>query len=199
MLHRRICFAGVLALGSCGGLAADGRDELTPEPEPQPGGASPPTFIEPDHTEPDHSEPDYNAPGTPRAAPSAPDAPRVGDVCEPGSEGVERVVIGEIVLEASAHCGAGRVCLMRAGDDPECALSTDTPGCPVLDRDDEFVPVPPSLAPGRPPLDRVCTCRCAGGDGDQCQCPEGMACRELIRSAGANGAAADFVGSYCLY
>lgn len=181
-MRRGICIASGLALGSCGGLAADGRDELEPAREP---GSSPAAFVEPRDRGP--------------GMPPAPSAPGVGDACEPSSEGAERVVIGELVLEASGDCGAGHLCLMRAGVDPACALSTDSPGCAAMDRDDELVPVPPSLAPALPAPGRVCTCRCAGGGDDDCRCPEGMACRELIRSAGANGAAADFVGSYCLY
>jgi hypothetical protein len=150
-------------------------------------------------------EPESGGERSPEAAPrSVPGEPGVGDACGPSPSQSERVTIGEIVLEASGNCGPGHLCLMWAGADSACLVSADGPGCDVLDRDDEFVPVPPGLAPELPTLDRVCTCRCGGADSsrggrEDCSCPEGMSCRELIRSSGVNGAAAEFVGSYCLY
>jgi len=217
--HRKLWMAGVLALGSCGGLAADGHEpdaesrgsdctqeecpgglaemDGVPEgerwPEPERGGDG--------ARRPNGAAPESGGPGPAEVAPSL---PGVGDACGPGPSQRERVTIGEIVLEASGNCGAGHLCLMWANADPPCQVSTDDPSCGVLDRDDEFVPVPPALAPAPPELDRVCTCRCEGsagtrGDGEYCSCPEGMSCRELIRSSGVNGAAAEFVGSYCLY
>lgn len=217
MSHRMLWVAGVLALGSCGGLAADGREpsdeaagadctreecpggiaddgaldaERRPAPERGTGAARRSGGVEP--------EP---GPGAPEAVASV---PGVGDACGPSSSQDERITIGEIALEASGNCGAGHLCLMWAAAAPPCVGSTDDPGCralgSALDRDDVFVPVPAALAPELPARDRLCTCRCGGGgDGDYCSCPQGMACRELIPSSGANGAAADFVGSYCLY
>ncbi|HTV25015.1 MAG TPA: hypothetical protein VMG12_40255, partial [Polyangiaceae bacterium] len=86
------------------------------------------------------------------------------------------------------------------GIDEACPAEASGTGCNVVDRDDELVPVPPVLAPELPVVDRVCTCRCNGGPaGTNCSCPTGMECRELITSSGVNGAAADYVGSYCLY
>lgn len=216
MSHRKLWIAGALALGSCGGLAADGHEpgagaqggDCTQEdcpsgladadgalegerwPEPEQGGG--------EARRPGDAEPESGGPGSVEAVPGA------GDACGPSPSQSERVTIGEIVLEASGNCGAGHLCLMWASADSACLLSTDAPGCGVLDRDDELVPVPPALAPARPALDRVCTCRCGGPGGTRdggefCSCPEGMSCRELIRSSGVNGAAAEFVGSYCLY
>jgi len=202
--------AGVLALGSCGGLAADGPSRIVTDAEGGPaadvgsglddgrtfdsegaGAAGDPGFVEPD-----------TGGGGARPGAMAAGVPSVGEACGLDSDGGERVTIGEIVLEASGNCGAGHLCLMWASSvDSACPVATDGTGCAVLDRDDELVPVPPQLAPAPPAMDRVCTCRCDGprGYGEYCSCPEGMSCRELIASSGVNGAAADFLGSYCLY
>jgi hypothetical protein len=204
--------AGALALGSCGGLAADGREPGAESrgsgctQEECPGGlADTDGALEGERWPEPERDADEPRP-TQESAPSTeavPSLPGVGDACGPGPSQGERVTIGEIVLEASGNCGAGHLCLMWAGADGSCLVSDDS-GCGVLDRDDEFVPVPPVLAPALPELDRVCTCRCGGGEGasgagQYCSCPEGMSCRELIRSSGVNGAAAEFVGSYCLH
>jgi hypothetical protein len=119
----------------------------------------------------------------------------------PGSEPGERLAIEEIILDASGNCGAGHVYLIWAPNvDPAGPVAASGAGCQVVGRDDEVAPVPPLLAPGRPSVDRVCICRCDGGAaGTACDCPGGMSCRELIQSSGANGAAAEYVGSYCLY
>jgi hypothetical protein len=210
--HRKLWVAGALALGSCGGLAADGREPGAESrgsgctQEECPGGlADADGALEGERwpePERDADEP-RRTQGSAPSAEAVPSMPGVGDACGPGPAQGERVTIGEIVLDASGNCGAGHLCLMWAGADTACLVSDD-PGCGVLDRDDEFVPVPPVLAPTLPELDRVCTCRCGGGEGpsgagEYCSCPQGMSCRELIRSSGVNGAAAEFVGSYCLY
>jgi hypothetical protein len=202
--------AGVLALGSCGGLAADGPSRIATDAEggqaaevgsgldagrpivsESAGAAGYPGFV----------EPDSSGAGA-RSGGMVAGVPNVGEACGLDSDGGERVTIGGIVLEASGNCGAGHLCLMWASAvDSACPEAPEGTGCAVLDRDDELVPVPPQLAPAPPAVDRVCTCRCDGphGDGGYCACPAGMSCRELIASSGVNGAAADFLGSYCLY
>lgn len=206
MLHRKLWTAGVLALGSCGGLAAGGQEpgaglrggDCAPEDCPGVGADADGAVEGETSPAPERGDGEVRRPGGlgPESV-----GPGVGDACGPSPSQSERVTIGEIVLEASGSCGDGHLCLMWAGADPACLVATDGPGCDALDRDDEFVPIPPALAPEPPALDRVCTCRCggAGGDREVCSCPEGMSCRELIRSSGVNGAAAEFVGSYCLY
>lgn len=72
----------------------------------------------------------------------------------------------------------------------------------MIDRDDELSPSHPVLAPEPPAVDRICTCRCDGrvlSPRDLCACPDGMECRELVASSRVNGAASEFVGSYCTY
>lgn len=214
MSYRELWIAGALALGSCGGLAADGPSgdvgdcvEGPCASGPAPHGEGP-VFLDQQNTGSaatnpgalDRDDSRFRSEDTARV-PGAPGAPRVGDSCGPGTEPGISVRIGEIILDASGNCGAGHLCLMWAsGVDDACALTASGAGCEVVDRDDELVPVPPLLAPALPEVDRVCTCRCDGSpDGNDCLCPEGMACRALITSSGVNGAAADYVGSYCLY
>lgn len=218
MLHRKLWIAGALALGSCGGLAADGKspagaaladcagegcsEELGAGAERGSGSAGVDGaagrrgFVEPDGE-------GGGADGAGSRAGETRPLGSTGEPCRTGAEGGERTTIGEIVLEASGNCDSGHLCISWASGVDDACPATASAGCGVVDRDDELVPVPPALAPARPAVDRVCTCRCDGGESranaDYCVCPEGMQCRELIASSGVNGAAGEFVGSYCLY
>jgi hypothetical protein len=140
--------------------------------------------------------------GTPEATSS-----RVGHPCDTGALGPEgRIAVGEILLVDNAGCGARNVCLMRSRQTDEDSCSSEPEFAPPGDctgtvLNSEIVPVPPALSPAAPAVDGLCTCRCAGAEesAPYCACPTDMVCRELVVSSGVNGAARDYVGSYCLH
>ncbi len=202
---------GALGLAACGGLAADG-DELEEAERctavgpcaPATGYGDAASRVLTRGITPDGQGPGLAPPGAGNGPAAAPEA-GVGSVCGAPSAAAdgaatESVAVGEVSLTENPGCGAGNLCLTRARS-PGIECSTAAPGPDGACPDERVVPIPPSLAPALPELDRVCTCRCGGYDegAEYCACPVGMTCRELIRSLGTNGAALAYAGSYCLY
>jgi hypothetical protein len=219
MIHRAaIVRAGAVTLiVACGGLAEDGRPDAGDSAGAACAGGEPCADAERAGVERgrDVSEPptanaasgtDTHVSGAGALADETA-AERVGHPCEPGAIGSEgQIAIGEILLEENASCGARNLCLMQSprADAARCSSGPEfaPPGaCADTILSGEIVPVPPTLAPAAAPAGGVCTCRCAGAgeNAAYCACPADMSCHELIVSSGVNGAAADYVGSYCMY
>jgi len=180
---------------ACGGQAEDGHASGVSSPDPSRDG----TRLSTERPVPAQPEGEASA----RVATPVVGASGVGDRCGiPEQEsGQESVVVGQVELRDDARCGASNSCLLRAREGGACragATSFDA-ACGAAEADG-FVPVPPQALPGPSWQEGICTCRCDGSPSarDDCACPRGMRCEALIPSAGVNGAARPYVGSYCV-